>query len=101
MKELKIDKASLLPPPHDLQHVGGKKLDVMGHYPIFILHNDNLVEVDIYFTREVSNLYLSLDVVCKKIKIIDEDFPLDNTSSKNQADTNINSVDKEDKPASP
>ena len=93
MKHLKIDKKSLLPPPHDLHHVGGNKLDVMGYYPIFILHNDNLVEVDIYFTREINNLYLSLDV-CKKISIIDKDFPLNNTSLKNRADVKVNSVNK-------
>ena len=91
MRKLKIKKKSLLPPPHDLKHVGGKKLDVMGYYPIFIHHNSKLVEVDVYFTNEVNNMYLSLDV-CKKICIIDENFPLNNTDSKDQGVPNINAV---------
>ena len=44
LKILKIDEEDLIPPPHDISHVGGKNLEVIGCYPVFITHNNQLVE---------------------------------------------------------
>ena len=75
---LKIDKKDLIPPPHKIGHVGGKNLQVIGCYPVFITHNGQLVETLVFFTKNVENMYISLDV-CKDICIIDKNFPHNNT----------------------
>ena len=42
------------------------------------MHNSELVETDVYFVEGVSHMYLSLSR-CKKLCLVDEDFPLNNT----------------------
>ena len=75
MRRLGIDRHNLRPPPHTLQHVGGHKLPVLGVYSIYITHNSEMIETDVYFVEGVTRMYLSLDS-CKKLCLIDDDFPL-------------------------
>ena len=74
----------LRPPPHTLQHVGGRKLPVLGVYPLYITHNSELAETEVYFVEGVTHMYLSLDS-CKKLCLVDENFPLNNTKHRFQS----------------
>ena len=69
-----IQMDSLKTAPNLLKHAGGNLLQVLGSHPIFVLHNDKLVETEIYFASGVTNIYLSLDL-CKKLCLIHEQFP--------------------------
>ena len=74
MAQLGIQMKDLRQPAHGLQHAGGKTLQVLGSYPIYVVHNDKLVEDEIYFVKGVKNLYISLQT-CKGICIIHKNFP--------------------------
>ena len=62
-----------------LKHAGGKQLNVLGSYPMYIIHNKKLIEQEIYFVTGVTKIFLSL-TACKDLCLVDRDFPLNNTS---------------------
>ena len=64
MARFGITKDSLKTAPNLLKHAGGSLLQVLGSHPIFVIHNDKLVETEIYFASGVTNIYLSLDSFC-------------------------------------
>ena len=86
MKQMGITRNDLKPPPHTLQHVGGHKLSVLGVYSIYILHNSEIVETDVYFVEGVTHMYLSLGS-CKKLGLVDQDFPLNNVKNRDKRTT--------------
>ena len=45
------------------------------------MHNSEVVETDVYFVEGVMHLYLSLGS-CKKLCLVDQDFPLNNVKTK-------------------
>ena len=49
MHELGIEQCDLRAPNHALQHAGGNNLEILGSYPIYMVHNDKLIEDEIYF----------------------------------------------------
>ena len=57
-----------------LTTVGGSKLKVLGSHNIHIEHNGEKMDVEMYFIKGNTNIYLSVDV-CKKMHIIPPSFP--------------------------
>ena len=84
MRRLGITSHDLRPPPHTLQHVGGQKLPVLGVHTLYITHNSELIETEVYFVEGVTHMYLSLDS-CKKLHLVDPDFPLNNTEHRSNS----------------
>ena len=74
LRHLGIKQKDLRTPTHSLRHAGGSNLEILGSYPIYIIHNDKLIEDEIYFVKGVKNLYLSL-ASCKGISIVHKNFP--------------------------
>ena len=89
LKQLGIKQQHLRAPEHSLQHAGGSNLEILGSYPIYIVHNNKLIEDEVYFVKGVRNLYLSL-ASCKGISIVHENFPDVNITSESPK-MNINS----------
>ena len=92
MAHFGITKDSLKTAPNLLKHAGGSLLQVLGSHPIFDIHNDKLVETEIYFASGVTNIYLSLDL-CKKLCLIHEQFPRVNIDY-----AHTNSISRNDSP---
>ena len=80
MNLLGISRNMLLSPSHDLKHIGGGKLTVIGSSRIQIRHNGKCVETEVYFIQAIQHMYLSLDV-CKDLNIVPTDFPKSNVQS--------------------
>ena len=93
MKAMGIEQNALTPPPESVEHVGGGKLEIMGCYPIYIIHNSQLVETSVYFAKGVKNMYISVDL-CKKIRIVHDDFPNNNVD-----EPQVNSMTTESEPS--
>ena len=74
LRHLGIKQKDLRTPTHSLRHAGGSNLEILGSYPIYIIHNDKLIEDEIYFVKGVKNLYLSL-ASCQRISIVHKNFP--------------------------
>ena len=68
-----------------LNHAGGSPLHVLGSCPLLALHNNKIIETEIYFATGVSNMYLSLDT---KISLIPEKFPHVNIDNSNASSIN-------------
>ena len=79
-KKIGIKKESLIPPPENIEHVGGRKLKILGYYPIYVTHNYKMVETLLYYAEGVKNMYI-LENICKKIRVIHEDFPNNNVDA--------------------
>ena len=63
MQQLGIKQHQLRHPNHALQHAGGNNLEILGSHPIYIVHNDKLIEDEVYFVKGVKNLYFSLESI--------------------------------------
>ena len=94
MLHLGIKQHQLHVAQHSLQHAGGNNLEILGSYPIYIVHNNKIIEDEVYFVKGVRNFYLSLPS-CKEISIIHEEFPNVNVNVKQEQNKmNINSVEQ-------
>ena len=80
MKLLNLSIKDLKKPSHELKHVGGNKLSVVGSHILQMEHNQEKIKTEVYFVKGIVNVYLSIDV-CKLLHIIPETFPFTNTKS--------------------
>ena len=77
--------------------MGGSTLEILGSYPVYIVHNDQLIQDEVYFAKGVKNIYLSMDS-CKGISLIHKNFPnVDVASESSKMDINSNSVKCEER----
>ena len=74
MQKLNLKVDDLSQPSCQLKHVGGNKLNVLGSHKIHLEHNGENIDVELYFIKGITNIYLSIDV-CKKMHIIPQSFP--------------------------
>ena len=74
MKKLGFRIEDLVVPSHELKHVGGSRLKVVGSHIMYVQHNDQLIEVEMYFISGITHIYLSIDA-CKMLYIIPQKFP--------------------------
>ena len=61
-------------PPHNLKHVGGDNLEILGSYMLPIKHAEIIINELVYFVKGFNLLFLSLDA-CKRLKLIHSSFP--------------------------
>ena len=90
MKRFRIKRNQLKGVPTSLKHAGGSHLQVLGSHSMYVIHNDKLVETEIYFASGVQNIYLSLDL-CKSLSLIHEQFPrvnIDHVQANSISDSN-------------
>ena len=74
MDILGIKQKHLRAPPHQLKHVGGGKINIVGSCKMsFKLAGVEHIE-DINFIDGITNMFLSI-AACKKLRIIPESFP--------------------------
>ena len=72
---LGIKRKHLSAPPHQLKHVGGGKINIIGSCKLSLkLMGQEHIE-DVYFIEGIKNIFLSI-TVCKKLRIVHESFPL-------------------------
>ena len=81
LKEMNIEKEQLTEPSHILKHAGGNALTVIGSKSLIIEHNGQSAKTEVYFANGVKT-YLSFDV-CKKLKLVHENFPHVNIATNN------------------
>ena len=77
MKKLQIQPRNLQPPAHELKHVGGGQLNVLGSVTLQIQHNSIQVNTVVHFVDGIENMYLSIET-CKSLGIISDNFPFSN-----------------------
>ena len=65
MKLLNVHPDKLNTPPRELKDAGGKRMTLLGSYPVFIYHNNQLLETDIYFVKGVNNIYICHSIPAK------------------------------------
>ena len=73
MKHLGIKEKQLNKSHQSLQHAGGQALKVLGSYPVCVVHNEKLIETEVYFVKGVTNMFLSLDI-CRRLCLVYENF---------------------------
>ena len=86
MKHLHIKEKPLNKSHQSLQQAGGEALKILGSYPIYVVHNEKLIETEVYFVKGATNLFLSLDI-CKRLCLVHEKFPRINVS-----ETSLNTI---------
>ena len=92
LTQLGLKVEDLKPPDQELQHAGGKALQILGSYPIKIKHNNEVIDDEIYFAKGIRNIYLSCDS-CIGIHLVHKDFPNVNvTETPLQINTNTSST---------
>ena len=100
LKHLGLEVKDLTPPDQELQHAGGKALQILGSYPIKIKHNNEFIDDEIYFAKGIRNIYLSCDS-CIGIHLVHKEFPNVNVMDiPPQIDTNASLITNP-KPADP
>ena len=57
LKHLGLKQHQLRKPSHSLQHAGGSALEILGSYPVYIVHNHHLIQDEVYFAKGVENMY--------------------------------------------
>ena len=90
MKRFRIKRNQLKGVPTSLKHAGGSHLQALGSHSMYVIHNDKLVETEIYFSSGVQNIYLFLDL-CKSLSLIHEQFPhvnIDHVQANSISDSN-------------
>ena len=72
--QLGIKRKYLVCPNHELKHVGGGNIDVIGRCKLAFEYNDHKIIEDVYFIEGITKMFLSLHA-CKSLKIIPKHFP--------------------------
>lgn len=80
MKLLNLNICDLEKPKHELKHVGGNYLEVIGSRRVVLSLNGQCVDTELFFIKGIPNFYLSLDV-CKGLHLVHNDFPYGNVNS--------------------
>ena len=93
LKEMNIEREHLTEPSHILKHAGGNALTVIGSKSLIIEHNGQSTRTEVYFANGVKTLYLSLDV-CKKLKLVHQNFPNVNVAANNVIQDNVEKLPK-------
>ena len=74
LSHLKIKQSWLNPPQHNLKHVAGGKISVIGScYLSFNVHSQTTIE-EVYFVDNIPHIFLSL-IACNELKLISSDSP--------------------------
>ena len=74
LSHLKIKQSWLNPPQHNLKHVAGGNISVIGScYLSFNVHSQTTIE-EVYFVDNIPHIFLSL-IACKELKLISSDSP--------------------------
>ena len=53
MKHLGIKEKQLNKSHQSLQHAGGEALKVLGSYSVYVVHNEKLIETEVYFVNPI------------------------------------------------
>ena len=82
MRKLNLSIADLSKPSLELRHVGGDKLNVLGSKIVNMELNGENIDVEVYFIKGITSMYLSIEA-CKKMHIIPQNFPFTNIKQSN------------------
>ena len=82
LTSLGIKKKNLCTPRHNIRHVAGEKIDVLGSCKLSFKLNSIKILEDVYFIDNIQNMFLSFQA-CKKLMIIHNDFPNGITKQQN------------------
>ena len=74
LSRLGIKQKHLRQPIHELKHVGGGKIHVLGSCKISIELNGKMIVEEVYFVTGVTKMFLSL-YPCKRLHIVPRNLP--------------------------
>ena len=74
IEKLGLRIEDLVMPSHELKHVGGSRLKVLGSHMIYMQYNDQMIDVEMHFISGITSIYISIDA-CKKLYIVPQQFP--------------------------